>query len=930
MADNDQNYNNETPEESTEAQQAQKPKKGRKDARSQIDWDEIKQKAKEAIPVALESEMETSYINYAMSVIMGRALPDVRDGLKPVHRRVLFAMNELGNRWNTAHKKSARVVGDVIGKYHPHGDAAAYETIVRMAQDFSMRYPLVDGQGNFGSVDGDGAAAMRYTEVRLKKISDEMLADLTEDTVDFQPNYDGSEQEPTVLPTRFPELLINGSSGIAVGMATNIPPHNLVETVNACLMVLDNPDCTIDEIIKVLPAPDFPTGGIIHGLEGVHEAYRTGRGKAIIRAKTHIEEWDNGNRESIIVDEIPYQVNKRELLEKIAMLANEKKIEGISFVRDESDKNGLRGVIELRKGANASVVLNNLYKETKLEDSFGINLVALVNGQPKLLNLKQIIDAFLFHRREVITRRTIFRINRAKNKIFLVEGQAVALANIDDFIEIIKSSPNGAEAEQRLTSRKWPAQLVMQLIERSNLEKADLRPESEDLSLGLDSDGFYHLSSSQAKNILQMRLQSLTGLEQDKIKADYQAIAEEIVDLKDILARPERVKRIIAEDLQEISSSYGDERRTEIVAHAEGYKTKDLIPLREMVVTLTDTGYIKSQASAEYRAQKRGGQGKKATQMKEGDIISQLFVATTHDVLLCFTNKGRLYWLNVWDVPEGSSASKGRPIVNLLDLTEDEKVSVILPISDEDYDKDLYVFMATSSAIVKKTPISAFRNQRRLGIIAVNLLEGDQLIGAAITDGKSDVMIFSDAGKAVRFAEDDVRSTGRNSIGVRGMKLEEGQKAIAMLVANQENVCVLTATENGFGKRTPIGEYTRHGRGTKGMISIQTTERNGKVVAAILVKEDDEIILLNSSGKLVRTRVSEIRVMSRNTQGVTLISMPQGVKLVGLERVTENDDGSDAADEVTIEKEAVSEVAKEQAEIDAKDAQIEQEEKDEP
>lgn len=930
MADNDQNYNNETPEESTEAQQAQKPKKGRKDARSQIDWDEIKQKAKEAIPVALESEMETSYINYAMSVIMGRALPDVRDGLKPVHRRVLFAMNELGNRWNTAHKKSARVVGDVIGKYHPHGDAAAYGTIVRMAQDFSMRYPLVDGQGNFGSVDGDGAAAMRYTEVRLKKISDEMLADLTEDTVDFQPNYDGSEQEPTVLPTRFPELLINGSSGIAVGMATNIPPHNLVETVNACLMVLDNPDCTIDEIIKVLPAPDFPTGGIIHGLEGVHEAYRTGRGKAIIRAKTHIEEWDNGNRESIIVDEIPYQVNKRELLEKIAMLANEKKIEGISFVRDESDKNGLRGVIELRKGANASVVLNNLYKETKLEDSFGINLVALVNGQPKLLNLKQIIDAFLFHRREVITRRTIFRINRAKNKIFLVEGQAVALANIDDFIEIIKSSPNGAEAEQRLTSRKWPAQLVMQLIERSNLEKADLRPESEDLSLGLDSDGFYHLSSSQAKNILQMRLQSLTGLEQDKIKADYQAIAEEIVDLKDILARPERVKRIIAEDLQEISSSYGDERRTEIVAHAEGYKTKDLIPLREMVVTLTDTGYIKSQASAEYRAQKRGGQGKKATQMKEGDIISQLFVATTHDVLLCFTNKGRLYWLNVWDVPEGSSASKGRPIVNLLDLTEDEKVSVILPISDEDYDKDLYVFMATSSAIVKKTPISAFRNQRRLGIIAVNLLEGDQLIGAAITDGKSDVMIFSDAGKAVRFAEDDVRSTGRNSIGVRGMKLEEGQKAIAMLVANQENVCVLTATENGFGKRTPIGEYTRHGRGTKGMISIQTTERNGKVVAAILVKEDDEIILLNSSGKLVRTRVSEIRVMSRNTQGVTLISMPQGVKLVGLERVTENDDGSDAADESTIEKEAVSEVTKEQAEIDAKDAQIEQEEKDEP
>lgn len=929
MADNDQNDNNDLPENEVQEGQSQKPKKGRKDSKPQINWDEIKQKAKEAIPIALEAEMKTSYINYAMSVIMGRALPDVRDGLKPVHRRVLFAMNELGNRWNTAHKKSARVVGDVIGKYHPHGDAAAYETIVRMAQDFSMRYPLVDGQGNFGSIDGDGAAAMRYTEVRLKKISDEMLADLTEDTVDFQPNYDGSEQEPTVLPTRLPELLVNGSAGIAVGMATNIPPHNLTETVNACLMVLDNPDCSIDEIIKVLPAPDFPTGGIIHGLAGVHEAYRTGRGKAVIRAKTHIEEWDNGNRESIIVDEIPYQVNKRFLLEKIAMMANEKKIDGISFVRDESDKNGMRGVIELKRGANPSVVLNNLYKDTQLEDTFGINLVALVNGQPKLLNLKQIIEEFLFHRREVITRRTIFRINRAKARIFLVEGQAVALANIDDFIEIIKSSANGAEAEQRLTGRKWPAQLVKQLIERSNLEKADLRPETEDLSLGLDEEGFYHLSSSQAKNILQMRLQSLTGLEQDKIKADYKAISEEIVDLKDILARPERVKSMIAEDLQELSTSYGDERRTEIIAHAEGYKTKDLIPLREMVVTLTDTGYIKSQASAEYRAQKRGGQGKKATQIKEGDIISQLFVATTHDVLLCFTNKGRLYWLNVWDVPEGSSASKGRPIVNLLDLAEDDKVSVILPISDEDYAKDLYVFMATSSAIVKKTPIAAFRNQRRLGLNAVNLLEGDQLIGAAITDGKSDVMLFSDSGKAARFPEVEVRATGRNSTGVRGMKLDEGQKVIAMLVANQEDVCVLTATENGYGKRTPISEYTRHGRSTKGMISIQTTERNGKVVGAILVKENDEIILLTSTGKLVRTRVSEMRVMGRNTQGVTLISMPEGVKLVGLERVTENDDGSDASDTAAVEQEAASEVAKEKAEIETKDIEIQQEENDE-
>lgn len=919
-------------EESGDAGEGEKKKSRSRSRRENTpDWNLIRQQVNKAEPISLEDEMKRSYLDYAMSVIMGRALPDVRDGLKPVHRRVLFAMFELNNMWNTQHKKSARVVGDVIGKYHPHGDVAAYETIVRMAQDFSMRYPLVDGQGNFGSVDGDGAAAMRYTEVRLKKLSSEMLRGLDEDAVDFAPNYDGTQKEPTVLPTVFPELLINGSAGIAVGMATNIPPHNLRETVNACLLVLRNPECTIDEIIKVMPAPDFPTGGILYGLSDVHEAYRTGRGKAIIRAKTHIEEWDNGNRESIIIDEIPYQVNKRLLLEKIAQLVAEKKIDGMSFVRDESDKNGMRGVIELKRGANANVVLKLLYKNTQLQDSFGINLVALVNGQPKQLNIKEILVEFLSFRREVVTRVTMFRRDKARARVYLVEGQAIALANLDDFINIIRTSANAKIAEERLLEREWPAHEAAEMIKRANLDKKFLRPEDEDMTLGLTDQETYRLSSMQAKNILQMRLQSLTGLEQEKIHAEYKELVDTIIDLTDILAKPERVTAIIADSLETVAAEFGDERKTQIVANAENVKTKDLIPLREMVVTLTDTGYIKSQASIEYRAQKRGGQGKRAAQMKEGDIINQLFVATTHDVLLCFTNKGRLHWLNVWDVPEGSSSSKGRPIVNMLELTDDEKVTAVLPISDEDYAKDLYIFMATADGTVKKTPIGDFKNQRRAGINAINLLEGDVLVGAAVTDGKHDVMLFSDNGKVVRFSEDEVRAMGRAATGVRGMRLDEGQKVISMLVCgDDEDVTVLTATEFGYGKRSPLAEYTRHGRGTKGIISIQTTERNGKVVSALLVKENDEIILLTSTGKLVRTRVNEIRVLGRNTQGVTLISMEEGTKLVGLERVTENDDGDNASDNAAVEAEVVSETEAEEAELEAKDeAILKEEENDE-
>ncbi len=843
--------------------------------------------AKETLPISLEEEMRRSYLDYAMSVIVGRALPDVRDGLKPVHRRVLFAMDELSNHYNRPYKKSARIVGDVIGKYHPHGDQAAYDTIVRMAQDFSLRYMLVDGQGNFGSVDGDSAAAMRYTEVRLAKVAHEMLADIDKETVDYGPNYDGSEREPLVLPARLPNLLINGSSGIAVGMATNIPPHNLNETVEACLLALHNPEVTVDELIEVLPAPDFPTGAIIYGLDGVREGYRTGRGRVVMRAKTHFEEIDRGNRTAIIVDELPYQVNKRTLLERIAELVNDKKIEGISDLRDESDKSGMRMVIELKRNEVPEVVLNNLFKQTALQDTFGMNMVALVDGQPRLLNLKQMIECFLAHRREVLTRRTVFELREARARGHVLEGLAVALANIDEFIAIIKAAPTPPVAKTGLMGRTWDSSLVRELVSRAGADAGKFRPDGLEAQFGLQSDGLYRLSETQAENILQMRLQRLTGLEQDKIVNEYREVMETIADLIDILARPERVTAMIGDDLLALKKDFGDERRSTIERSAYELATEDLITPQDMVVTLSHTGYIKSQPLADYRAQKRGGRGKQAQQMKEDDWIDHLFIANTHDTILCFSNRGRLYWIKVWEVPEGSRNSRGKPIVNVFPLAEDEKINVVLPIKQ--YDPDRYVFMATAKAVVKKTVLTDFSNPRKAGIIAVDLDEGDYLIGAAITDGQHDVMLFSDAGKAVRFDENDVRPMGRQARGVKGMNLEEGQQVIAMLVAEDEQQSVLTATENGYGKRTSITEYTRHGRGTKGMIAIATSERNGKVVAATLVHGDDEIMLITTGGVLIRTRVSEIREMGRATQGVTLISLDEGTKLSGLQRVVERE-----------------------------------------
>jgi DNA gyrase subunit A len=847
--------------------------------------------AKETVPVSLEEEMRRSYLDYAMSVIVGRALPDVRDGLKPVHRRVLYAMHELSNDWNRPYKKSARIVGDVIGKYHPHGDTAVYDTIVRMAQDFSLRYTLVDGQGNFGSVDGDNAAAMRYTEIRLAKIAHELLADIDKETVDFGPNYDGSEKEPLILPAKLPNLLVNGASGIAVGMATNIPPHHLGEVVDGCLLVLRNPEATIDELIELIPAPDFPTAGIIYGLEGVREGYRTGRGRVVIRAKTHFEEIDRGTRTAIIVDELPYQVNKRVLLERIAELVNEKKIEGISDIRDESDKSGMRVVIELKRGEVPDVVLNNLYKQTQLQDSFGINMVALVDGQPRLLNLKQMIEAFLAHRREVVTRRTNFELREARERGHVLEGLAVALANIDEFIAIIKAAPTPPVAKTELTNRAWDSSLVREMLTRAGADMNAYRPEGLDARLGLQPDGLYRLSDEQADQILQMRLQRLTGLEQDKIVNEYRDVMDRIGDLLDILARPERITQIIADELAALKKEFvvdaKDRRRSEIVRTTQDLVTEDLIAPEDMVVTLSHAGYIKSQPLADYRAQRRGGRGKQAAATKEDDWIEQLFIANTHDTILCFSNRGRLYWLKVWEVPQGSRSSRGKPIVNMFPLAEDEKITVALPIKQ--FDALHYVFMATAKGTVKKTALTEFANPRKAGIIAVDLEPGDYLIGAAITDGAHDVMLFSDAGKAVRFDENDVRPMGRQARGVRGMQLEDGQSVIAMVVAEDENQSVLTATENGYGKRTPIAEYTRHGRGTKGMIAIATTERNGKVVAATLVRPEDEIMLITTGGVLIRTRVAEIREMGRATQGVTLIALDEGTKLSGLQRVVESD-----------------------------------------
>ncbi|ODU09108.1 MAG: DNA gyrase subunit A [Rubrivivax sp. SCN 71-131] len=863
--------------------------------------------AKETFAVSLEEEMRRSYLDYAMSVIVGRALPDARDGLKPVHRRVLFAMHELNNDWNRPYKKSARIVGDVIGKYHPHGDSAVYDTIVRMAQDFSLRHMLVDGQGNFGSVDGDNAAAMRYTEIRLAKIAHEMLADIDKDTVDYAPNYDGSEKEPTVLPARLPNLLVNGGTGIAVGMATNIPPHNLSEIVDACLHLLQNPEASIDELMEIVPAPDFPTGGIIYGLNGVREGYRSGRGKVVMRAKCHVEDIGKGERQAIIVDEIPYQVNKKTLQERIAELVHEKKLEGISHIQDESDKSGMRVVIELKRGEVPEVVLNNLYKQTQLQDSFGINMVALVDGQPRLCNLKQLLEIFLEHRREVVTRRTVFELRKARERGHVLEGLAVALANIDEFIEAIKASPTPPLAKAALMGKSWDSTLVREMLARAEGQtpggRAAYRPEGLPAGYGMQQDGRYRLSEEQAQEILQMRLQRLTGLEQDKIVAEYREVMAQIADLLDILATPARVTAIIVDELAALRQEFGQTklgaRRSFIERNAQELGTEDLITPTDMVVTLSHTGYIKSQPLVEYRAQRRGGRGKQATQTKEDDWIDQLFIANTHDWILCFSDRGRVYWLKVWEVPQGGRASRGKPIVNMFPLQSGEKITVVLPLTGEarSFPGDHYVFMATALGTVKKTALDGFSNPRKAGIIAVDLDEGDHLIGAALTDGKHDVMLFSDGGKAVRFDEDDVRAMGRNARGVRGMALEPGQSVIAMLVAEDESQSVLTATENGYGKRTSIVEYTRHGRGTKGMIAIQQSERNGRVVAATLVRPADEIMLITDTGVLVRTRVAEIRELGRATQGVTLIALDDGAKLSGLQRIVENDaQAQEAAD----------------------------------
>ncbi|MFM9427123.1 DNA gyrase subunit A [Variovorax sp. GrIS 2.14] len=856
--------------------------------------------AKETLPISLEEEMRRSYLDYAMSVIVGRALPDARDGLKPVHRRVLFAMHELNNDWNRPYKKSARIVGDVIGKYHPHGDQSVYDTIVRMAQNFSMRHMLVDGQGNFGSVDGDMAAAMRYTEIRLAKIAHEMLADIDKETIDFQDNYDGSEREPAVLPSKLPNLLVNGAGGIAVGMATNIPPHNLNEVVDACLHLLRNPTASIDELMEIIPGPDFPTAGIIYGINGIKDGYRTGRGKVVMRARCHFEDIDRGQRQSIIVDELPYQVNKKTLQERMAELVHEKKIEGISHIQDESDKSGMRLVIELKRGEVPEVVLNNLYKQTQLQDTFGINMVALIDGQPKLCSLKDLIEVFLTHRREVVTRRTVYTLRKARERGHVLEGLAVALANIDEFIAIIRNAPTPPVAKSELMARPWDSKLVREMLTRTRADGGvinadDYRPDGLEAEFGMGGDGLYRLSETQAQEILQMRLQRLTGLEQDKIVSEYKEVMSEIDDLLDILAKPERVSTIIGDELAAIKQEFGQTklgaRRSQIEHSAFDLSTEDLITPTDMVVTLSHSGYIKSQPLGEYRAQKRGGRGKQATATKEDDWIDQLFIANTHDYILCFSNRGRLYWLKVWEVPAGSRGSRGRPIVNMFPLQEGEKINVVLALTGEKrtFPADQYVFMSTSMGTVKKTTLDEFSNPRKAGIIAVDLDPGDYLVGAALTDGKHDVMLFSDGGKAVRFDENDVRPMGRNARGVRGMMLEDGQGVIAMLVAEDEQQSVLTATANGYGKRTSITEYTRHGRGTKGMIAIQQSERNGKVVAATLVHADDEIMLITDKGVLVRTRVAEIRELGRATQGVTLIGLDEGAKLSGLQRIVEND-----------------------------------------
>uniref|UniRef100_Q31GD7 DNA gyrase subunit A n=1 Tax=Hydrogenovibrio crunogenus (strain DSM 25203 / XCL-2) TaxID=317025 RepID=Q31GD7_HYDCU len=840
--------------------------------------------AREILPISLEDEMQQSYLSYAMSVIVGRALPDVRDGLKPVHRRVLYAMNELGNSWNKPYKKSARIVGDVIGKYHPHGDTAVYDTIVRMAQPFSLRYMLVDGQGNFGSIDGDSPAAMRYTEVRMSKIAHELLADLEKETVNFTPNYDGSESEPDVLPTRIPNLLVNGSSGIAVGMATNIPPHNLNETVSACIALIDNPELTISELMEFLPGPDFPTYGIINGTKGIREAYETGRGRVQMRARTSVETDKNG-KSSIIVHEIPYQVNKAKLIERIAELVKEKKIEGISALRDESDKDGMRIVIEVKRGEVPEVLINNLYKQTTMQTVFGINMVALINSQPKLLNLKDVLEAFIRHRREVVTRRTIYDLRKAREKAHILEGLALALNNIDEMIELIKASPSPSVAKERMLERDWSIGNVEQLLEK--VEMKDVRPEDLPEGFGADGSGVYKLSPAQAQAILEMRLHRLTGLEQDKIIAEYRDLVLKIAEFLEILRNPDRLTEVVREELQEVVENFGDKRRTEIDHSYQDIDAEDLIAVENRIVTLSRDGYIKTQPLSDYQAQRRGGRGKSATQMKEDDEIGQMIVASTHDMLLCFSNRGKLYWQKTWQLPLASRGSKGKPIVNVLPLETGEHITSILPVSE--FSEGYYVFMATKQSTVKRVALSDFSRPRANGIIAVDLLDDDELVGTAITDGEQDIMLFSNIGKAIRFDENDVRVMGRQARGVRGMKLKDGMSIISMQVARKDTL-ILTATEHGYGKCTPVDDYSTINRGGQGVISIKTSDRNGNVVYSVAVTPDQEVVLITNKGTLVRTRVSEISVVGRNTQGVKLINVGKGEIVVGLAVVDVQED----------------------------------------
>ncbi|MBB6055686.1 DNA topoisomerase (ATP-hydrolyzing) subunit A [Tolumonas osonensis] len=888
--------------------------------------------AKEIIPINIEDELRNSYLDYAMSVIVGRALPDVRDGLKPVHRRVLFAMHELSNDWNKPYKKSARVVGDVIGKYHPHGDSAVYDTIVRMAQDFSMRYTLVDGQGNFGSVDGDSAAAMRYTEIRMDRMAHELLADLEKETVDWVPNYDGTEQIPAVLPTRIPNLLVNGSSGIAVGMATNIPPHNLTEVVDGCLALMENPTLTVDELLPLIPGPDFPTGGIINGRSGIIDAYRTGRGKIYVRARTEIETDEKSGKESIIVTELPYTVNKARLVEKIAELVKDKKVEGITALRDESDKDGMRVVIELRRGEVAEVILNNLYTHTQMQNVFGINMVALVNGQPKTLTLKEMLEAFIDHRREVVTRRTVFELRKARERAHILEGLAIALANIDPVIELIKNSASPAEAKQGLVSRGWVLGAVADMLERAGNDAA--RPEWLEPEFGI-RDGHYFLTEQQAQAILDLRLHKLTGLEHEKILEEYRELLNEIAELLRILASTERLMEVIREELEYVKSQFGDKRRTEIQAASVEINMEDLITPTDVVVTLSHEGYVKYQPLSDYEAQRRGGRGKAAAKVKDEDFVEQLLVANTHDTVLCFSTLGKVYWLKVYQIPEASRTARGRPIINLLPLDENERITAILPVKS--YDDDKYVFFATANGTVKKTALSAFSRPLSSGIRAITLKDGDELIGVDITDGTNEIMLFSDAGKVVRFAEgnsrgsdtdsdaDDeaeesenenaessssgkgIRPMGRTAAGVRGIKLAEGDKVVSLIVPRGEGA-ILTATENGYGKRTALSEYPLKNRATLGVISIQVSERNGKVVGAIQVEETDEIMLITNAGTLVRTRVSEVGLIGRNTAGVRLIRTGDDEKLVSLERVAEPEgDDTDAEGDIDVSAEPSAE-----------------------